>query len=130
MGGQICNRLFGTMREPQPIPLTKAKARFSELVRRASDGEEIVISKAGKPVAKLVPLAPALIPRKPGGWEGKVWIAEDFDAPLPQNLQASFEGGTTEAMNRALGAIGDQQDPWVTATSRHVLAKVEWENEP
>jgi antitoxin (DNA-binding transcriptional repressor) of toxin-antitoxin stability system len=44
-------------------------------------GEEIIIAKAGKPHARLMPLADRAL-RKPGGWEGKVWVADDFDEPL------------------------------------------------
>lgn len=59
------------------VNLYEAKAQLSELVRRASEGEEIVIAKHGRPVARLVALAPAR--RPPGGWEGRVWVAPDFD---------------------------------------------------
>ena len=70
----------------------EAKTSLSKLVDRASKGEEIVIAKAGKPLAKLVPLRRSRKRRKPGGWEKKVFIADDFDAPLPPELQAAFEG--------------------------------------
>ncbi|HEX5761227.1 MAG TPA: type II toxin-antitoxin system Phd/YefM family antitoxin [Thermoanaerobaculia bacterium] len=74
------------------LNLYDAKTRLSQLVERAARGEEIIIAKAGKPLAKLVPLAARREPRKPGGWEGKVRIAEDFDDPLPDELQGPFEG--------------------------------------
>ena len=64
--------------------LYEAKRSLSQLVDRASNGEEIIICKAGKPVAKLVPIPQARKPRIPGGWEGQVVIADDFDAPLPE----------------------------------------------
>lgn len=54
--------------------------------------EEIVITKAGKPLAKVVPLAKPATPRQPGGWEGKVRIREDLDEPLPEEVLAAFEG--------------------------------------
>lgn len=72
--------------------LYEAKTSLSQLVDRATRGEEIIIAKAGKPMAKLVPIAKPRKPRKPGGWEGRVVIAEDFDAPLPADIQAAFEG--------------------------------------
>lgn len=72
--------------------LYEARTDLSKLVDRASAGEEIIIAKAGRPMAKLVPFEPQRMPRKPGGWEGKVWIADDFDAPLPDDLLAAFEG--------------------------------------
>jgi len=63
----------------------EAKTHFSKLVERAAAGEEIVIGNAGKPVARLVPLAaPAPPKRKPGGWKGKVWISPDFDKRDPE----------------------------------------------
>lgn len=72
--------------------LYEAKTSLSQLVDRAASGEEIVIAKAGKPLAKLVPFTQRSEPRKPGGWEGKVRIREDFDEPLPEDLLAAFEG--------------------------------------
>ena len=71
--------------------LYEAKTALSRLVERAAAGEEIIIAKAGSPRAKLVPVRPARQPRKPGGWEGRVKIAKDFDAPLPQRIRSGFE---------------------------------------
>jgi len=72
--------------------LYEAKTSLSRLVDRAAGGEEIILSKAGKPLAKLVPFQRSPVPRQPGGWEGLVRIADDFDDPLPDDLQAAFEG--------------------------------------
>jgi prevent-host-death family protein len=72
--------------------LYEAKSSLSQLVDRASSGEEIFIAKAGTPMAKLVPIPQSRKPRKPGGWEGRVVMTDDFDAPLPEDLQAAFEG--------------------------------------
>ena len=72
--------------------LYEAKTSLSRLVDRASKGEEIILSKAGKPLAKLVPYESSSGPRQPGGWEGRIRISEDFDAPLPPEIQAPFEG--------------------------------------
>jgi prevent-host-death family protein len=72
--------------------LYEAKTSLSRLVDRAASGEEIILSKAGKPLAKLVPYHRSSEPRKPGGWEGRVRISEDFDAPLPPEIEAAFEG--------------------------------------
>lgn len=76
----------------EPVNLYEAKTHLSELVDRASTGEEIIIAKNGKPVARLVPLERPKRPRKLGFWKGKVWIAPDFDAPLPDELLRAFEG--------------------------------------
>ena len=70
----------------------EAKTHLSRLIDRVQRGEEIIIGKAGKPVAKLVPFREDLKPRKPGGtWKGKVWMADDFDE-LPEELAAVFRG--------------------------------------
>lgn len=61
-----------------PVNIYDAKTRLSELVQRAAAGEEIVIARNGKPAARLVALPSAAV-RRPGGWEGKVWMAPDFD---------------------------------------------------
>jgi prevent-host-death family protein len=74
------------------INLYEAKTSLSRLVERAAAGEEIIIAKAGKPKARLVPLSARAEPRRPGGWEGKVWVADDFDEPLPAEILAGFEG--------------------------------------
>lgn len=73
--------------------LYEAKTHLSDLVERAAAGEEIVIAKAGHPKARLVPLQETQRPRKPGLWKGKMWIGDDFDAPLPEEILAGFEGG-------------------------------------
>lgn len=75
----------------KPVNIYDAKTHFSALIDRAARGEEIVIARAGKPVARLVPLEPAK-KRTPGAWRGRVWIAPDFDAPLPEDVLRDFEG--------------------------------------
>ena len=69
-----------------------AKTNFSKLIDAVGQGEEIVIAKAGKPAARLVPIASTPRKRKPGALKGKMHVAEDFDAPLPDTLLAAFEG--------------------------------------
>ena len=69
-----------------------AKTQLSRLVEQAAAGEEIVIAKAGKPVARLVPFGPRREPRRPGLMKGQIWIAEDFDEPLPEEIMAAFRG--------------------------------------
>jgi prevent-host-death family protein len=72
----------------------EAKTHLSQLLDRVEAGEEIVLGRAGRPVARLVPVAK---PRRLlGGDEGRVWVADDFDAPLPEDLLAAFEGGAQE----------------------------------
>ncbi|OGV38537.1 MAG: antitoxin [Legionellales bacterium RIFCSPHIGHO2_12_FULL_42_9] len=69
----------------------QAKTHFSQLVDEAMKGKEVIISKAGTPILKLVPLAVARPKRVPGALKGKISIADDFDAPLPQDFLDSFE---------------------------------------
>jgi prevent-host-death family protein len=73
------------------VNIHEAKTHLSRLIERAVAGEEIVIAKAGNPVAKLVRYERPKEPRTPGGWEGKVWIAPDFDEEIPE-IVAAFEG--------------------------------------
>jgi prevent-host-death family protein len=61
------------------VNIHEAKTHLSRLVARAAAGEEIVIGKAGKPMAKLVPYEAPKEQRKLGAWKGKVWLAPDFD---------------------------------------------------
>ncbi len=75
------------------INLYQAKTRLSELVDRAAAGEEIVIARHGRPVAKLVAYKPrAGKRRKLGLLAGKWEIPEDFDDPLPEDVLDAFEG--------------------------------------
>lgn len=61
------------------VSVFDAKSQFSSLVARAEAGEEIVISRHGRPAARLVPIAPALVTRQPGALAGQISIADDFD---------------------------------------------------
>ncbi|MBI5517848.1 MAG: type II toxin-antitoxin system Phd/YefM family antitoxin [Deltaproteobacteria bacterium] len=61
-----------------PVNIYDAKTHLSELVQRAAAGEEIVIARNGTPAARLVALAAPPV-RRPGGWEGRVWVSPDFD---------------------------------------------------
>ena len=69
--------------------ITEAKAQLSALIERVRRGEEIVIGKAGQPVAKLVPFERPAEPRRPGALRGKIRIASDFDE-LPEDLEVAF----------------------------------------
>jgi len=74
---------------PTTINIHEAKTHLSRLVEQANAGEEIIIAKAGKPMARLVPLTPAIKPKKLGLLQGKIGIAADFDAPLPADFLIS-----------------------------------------
>jgi prevent-host-death family protein len=73
------------------VNIHEAKTHFSRLVERVAGGEEVIIGRAGKPVARLVPYIEDDTPRVPGGWEGRVTISEDFDE-LPDEVAAAFRG--------------------------------------
>ena len=73
------------------VNVHEAKTQFSKLLARVSLGEEVIIAKAGKPVARLMPFAEKARPRTPGSASGKLIVLPDFDAPLPESVLASFE---------------------------------------
>lgn len=66
-------------RRPSTFNVAEAKARFSELVRKAVSGEEVIIAKDNKPLVKLVPFEEPPRPRRPGSAKGRVQVAADFD---------------------------------------------------
>jgi len=74
------------------VNIHQAKTQLSRLVDRAAGGEEIIIAKAGKPVARLVSYATKGAPRRPGIMRGKIRIKKNFDEPMPEKLLVSFEG--------------------------------------
>jgi prevent-host-death family protein len=69
-----------------------AKTHLSQLAERAAKGEEIVIARNGHALARLVPIEEQPKPRKLGLWKDRVWMSEDFDDPLPWDIQRHFEG--------------------------------------
>ena len=62
----------------------EAKTHFSKLLERVLNGEEVIIAKAGKPVARILPVVTDVSPRKPGNDAGKIIIAPNFDDPLEE----------------------------------------------
>ena len=73
------------------VNIHEAKTHFSRLVDRVLQGEEVVIAKAGRPVARLVPLPPRVPRRTPGSARGLVEIGPEFDAPLPDEVRRGLE---------------------------------------
>ena len=74
----------------------EAKTHLSRLIERVSAGEEIIIGRAGQPVARLVPYTePAKPVRKPGAWEGKVWFSDDYDK-ADEEIEKLFYGDPIE----------------------------------
>ena len=72
------------------VNLHAAKTHLSRLVEEAVNGEEIVIAKAGKPVVRLVPVTTKRKRRGFGADKGKIWIRNDFDAPMPDDVLRTF----------------------------------------
>ena len=77
----------------EKVNIHDAKTRLSQLVERAEAGEEIIIARAGRPVARLAPLVPRGGPRRLGLLDGRFRIPEDFNAPLPKDVIKAFLGG-------------------------------------
>lgn len=75
------------------VNLHEAKTHLSRLVEDAAEGEEIVIAKAGRPVARLVPARDTTTRRELGFLAGRLVVPDDFDAPLPDEVVLEFEGG-------------------------------------
>jgi prevent-host-death family protein len=74
------------------INVHEAKTNFSKLLQRVVLGEEIIIARAGVPVAKLVPIQAERPTRPLGLFKGQIWMADDFNAPLPADILAGFLG--------------------------------------
>lgn len=72
------------------VNVHQAKTHLSRFLERVAAGEEVVIAKNGKPVAKLVPMPRT--PRRPGRLKGEIFIGPDFDEPLPESIQRAFRG--------------------------------------
>jgi prevent-host-death family protein len=69
----------------------EAKTQFSRILAKVQAGEEVIIAKAGQPIARIVPIRSSGL-RMPDSKHGVLWVAEDFDAPLPDDLLDAFEG--------------------------------------
>lgn len=83
------------------VNIHEAKTHLSRLLQRVANGEEVTIARAGVPVARLVPVEPAKKKIRPLGMDrGRVWVAEDFDAPLPDDLLKAFYGGELPKLER------------------------------
>jgi len=76
------------------VNIHEAKTHLSQLLERVEGGEEIVIARAGKPIARLVPFTDDSAPRTLGVMQGQLQIADDFDAPLPPEVLAAFSADT------------------------------------
>jgi prevent-host-death family protein len=74
------------------INIHEAKTHLSRIVEEVAAGAEVIIAKAGRPMAKLVPLQSKATAKKLGLLKGKIRVSDDFNAPLPEGVLADFEG--------------------------------------
>lgn len=89
------------------VSVAEAKAQFSEILRRAEAGEEIEVTRYGRPIVRLTPVRRGLKPGFFGAMKGEIWMAPDF-GELPPEVQAAFEGPITfDPMEDASGDLGD-----------------------
>jgi prevent-host-death family protein len=78
------------------VNMHEAKTHLSRLVQRVEAGEEIILARGGKPVARLVPLSPPMERRVFGQMRGQITVSDDFDDPLPDEILAAFYDGRVE----------------------------------
>jgi prevent-host-death family protein len=83
------------------VNIHEAKTHLSRLLQRVAAGEEVTIARAGVPVARLVAVTAKTAVRPLGFARGEVWVADDFDAPLPDDLLKEFYGGTLPPLEKA-----------------------------
>jgi prevent-host-death family protein len=84
------------------VNIHEAKTQFSRLLQRVAAGEEVIIARAGVPVARLVAVEAKPAKMRPLGMDrGRIWIADDFDAPLPDDLLKEFYGGTLPKLEKS-----------------------------
>ena len=76
----------------ETVNVHAAKTHLSQLLARVEAGEEVVLARAGQPIARLVPFISSSTPRRFGGWKGRVSITKDFDARLPETVDRAFRG--------------------------------------
>ncbi len=75
------------------VGVHEAKTHLSRLLEKVEAGEEVIIARSGRPVARLVPLRPSA--RRPGGLKGKIKVHPDFDSPLPEEISRAFRGDSS-----------------------------------
>lgn len=84
--------------------ISQAKAELSSLLEQVQSGQEVILAKAGKPVAKIVAWSGPAAPRRPGALAGQIWMAPDFDT-LPDDIAETF--GMRLAASQAGAGTGD-----------------------
>lgn len=105
------------------VNIHEAKTHLSRLLQRVALGEEITISKAGVPIARLVPVRLNKGKRQLGLYKGQFWIADDFDAPLPPDILAGFLGEDEETIRAETGQKKAEHKRTVKKASSRVRRK-------
>ena len=77
------------------VNIHEAKTHLSRLLQKVSEGEEVIIARAGVPVARLVPAEPTPGTRSLGFDHGRIWMSEDFDAPMPEFEKLFYDSPVT-----------------------------------
>lgn len=86
----------------QIVNIHQAKTQLSRLIAEVAQGKEIIIGKAGKPVAKLTAYQEPKIVRKPGALKGKIWMSEDFDTLPPEVEKLFYESDLFPSKKKSL----------------------------
>jgi prevent-host-death family protein len=73
------------------VTIHQAKTNLSRLIAKASEGEEVIIARGSKPVARLVPVGEVKGKRQPGSWKGKLRVGPEFFEPLPISELTTWE---------------------------------------
>lgn len=73
------------------VNIHEAKTHFSQILNRVGNGEDVVIAKAGKPIARIVPIRKEGKKRRPGSAKGRIVLEDSFFEPLPDNIVSEFE---------------------------------------
>ena len=76
------------------VNVHEAKTNLSKLLAQVKEGKEVIIARTGKPVGRLVPIERQTAQRIPGSAKGKLIIADDFDAPLPEDMPSGLSSGS------------------------------------
>jgi len=82
------------------VNIHEAKTHLSQLLQKVAQGEEVIISRAGVPVARLMPVMRMEKKRPLGIARGEIWMAEDFDAPLPELERLFYDAPVTSPARR------------------------------
>jgi len=78
--------MAANLHPPLTVNIFEAKTQLSKLIEKVENGEDVIIARAGKPVVRLTRLQPQKKTIRFGGLKGKIWIADDFDEPLPADF--------------------------------------------